>query len=144
MDFIKVTQICVGYLYITIIGSDNRLLVGPHQAIISTTAGIFFFTLEKTLQWNFNRNSYIFINENVFENDVCEMAIISCRPECVKRFRIIRTKISEKLYNVIINYSCPIRIFLMWRARMIPIISVLGWFGSITQEYWICIYFVFW
>ena len=28
------------------------------------------------LQWNFNRNSNIFIQENAFENVVCEMASI--------------------------------------------------------------------
>ena len=28
------------------------------------------------LQWNFNRNSNIFIQENTFENVICEMASI--------------------------------------------------------------------
>ena len=28
------------------------------------------------LQWNLNRNSYIFIQENVFESVICEMAAI--------------------------------------------------------------------
>ena len=48
---------CVGNL--TIIGSDNGLSPGRRQ-----------------LQWNFNRNQYIFIQENAFENIVCEMASI--------------------------------------------------------------------
>ena len=30
------------------------------------------WTLRNTIQWNFNRNSYIFIQENVFENVVCK------------------------------------------------------------------------
>ena len=30
------------------------------------------------------RNSYIFIQENAFENVFCEMASILCRPQCVK------------------------------------------------------------
>ena len=34
-------------------------------------------------QWNFKRNSYIFIQENVFENVVCKMASILSRPQCV-------------------------------------------------------------
>ena len=33
--------------------------------------------------WNFNRYSNIFIQENAFENVVCEMASILSRPQCV-------------------------------------------------------------
>ena len=62
----RVTHICVSKL--TIIGSDNGLSPWPRQAII----------------WNFNRNSNIFIQENVLENVVCEMASILSRPQCVK------------------------------------------------------------
>ena len=36
------------------------------------------------LQWTFNRNSNIFIQENALENVVCEMASILSRPQCVK------------------------------------------------------------
>ena len=36
------------------------------------------------LQWNFNRNSNIFIQENAFESVVCEMAAMLSRPQCVK------------------------------------------------------------
>ena len=42
------------------------------------------WTLENTLQWNFNWNSSIFILENAFENVVCEMASILSWPQCVK------------------------------------------------------------
>ena len=34
---------------------------------------------------NFNRDSYIFIQENVFESVVCEMATIWSRPQCIKQ-----------------------------------------------------------
>ena len=37
---------------------------------------IVIWILENKLQWNFNRNSNIFIQENAFENVVCEMASI--------------------------------------------------------------------
>ena len=33
------------------------------------------------LQWNFNRNSNIFIQENALEHVVCEMASILSRPQ---------------------------------------------------------------
>ena len=42
-------------------------------------------TLRNKLQWNFNRNSNIFIQENVLENVVWEMAAILPRPQCVKQ-----------------------------------------------------------
>ena len=40
--------------------------------------------LKNKLQWNLKRNSYIFIQENAFENLVCEMAAILSRPQCIK------------------------------------------------------------
>ena len=41
-------------------------------------------TLRNKLQWNVNWNSYIFIQENAFENVVCKMAAILSQPQCVK------------------------------------------------------------
>ena len=71
----RVTHICVGKL--TIIGSDNGLSPGRRQAIIWTNAGILLIRpLGIKLQWNFNRNSNIFIQENALENVVCQMASI--------------------------------------------------------------------
>ena len=61
----RVTHICVRKL--TVIASDN----------VNWTIG-------NKLQWNFYRNSNIFFEENTFENVVCEMLFISCRPQCVK------------------------------------------------------------
>ena len=46
------------------------------------------WTLRNKLQWNFNRNSYIFIQENALENVVCEMASILPRPQCVNHVEI--------------------------------------------------------
>ena len=40
--------------------------------------------LRNKFQWNLKRNSYIFIQENAFENVICEMAAILLRPQCVK------------------------------------------------------------
>ena len=74
----RVTHICVGNL--TIIGSDNGLSPGRRQAIIWSILNqcwiIVNWTLRNKLQWNFNRNSDIFIQENGFENVVCKMASI--------------------------------------------------------------------
>ena len=40
--------------------------------------------LRNKFQWNLNQNLYIFIQESAFEN-VCEMAAISSRAECVNK-----------------------------------------------------------
>ena len=76
------THICVGNL--SIIGPDNGLSPGRRQSIISTNARILFMVPWGTNRWNFNRSSSIFIQENTFENVVCEMASILSRPQCVK------------------------------------------------------------
>ena len=68
----RVTHICVSK--ITIIGSDNGLSPGQCWNIVIWTK----------FQWKFYRNSYIFIQENAFENVIWKMADILCRPQCVK------------------------------------------------------------
>ena len=75
----RVTHICVHKLTITV--SDNGLSPGRRQAIVWTN--IVDGTLRDKLQLNFRRNSNIFIQENAFENVVCEMASILSRPQCV-------------------------------------------------------------
>ena len=75
-------HICVSKL--TIMGSDNGLSSDQHQAIIWTNAEISLFgPLRKKLQWNLNRNSYIFIQEIAFENIVCKMVAILSQPQCI-------------------------------------------------------------
>ena len=67
----RVTHICVSDL--TIIGSDNGLSPDRRQAIIWTNAGILSIgplAQWNKAQWNINRNSYIFIQENASENVV--------------------------------------------------------------------------
>ena len=61
----RVTHICVCKL--TIIGSDNGLSPEWHQAIMNQCWNIVKWTLRNKLQWNFKRNWYIFLQENVFE-----------------------------------------------------------------------------
>ena len=85
----RMTHICIGKL--TIIGSDTGLSPGRRQAIIWTNAGIFYWTLRNKLQWNSNRNSSIFIEENIFENVVCEMLSISSRSRCVNSLGYVGT-----------------------------------------------------
>ena len=80
-----VTHVCASKL--TINGSDNGLSPGRRQAIIWTNAGILLrrtSNLRDTFQCNFKGNSYIFIQENAFQNVVCEMVAILSHPQCGK------------------------------------------------------------
>ena len=80
----RVTHICVGKL--TTIGSDNGLSPGRRQAIIWTNDRIL---LIGPLGTNFSEILIAIetfsLQENAFENIVCEMASILSRPQCVKR-----------------------------------------------------------
>ena len=77
----RVTHICVGDYWL-----KNDLPPGRRQAIIWTNAEIVvIWNIKNKLQWNFNRNSHIFIQENTFETVVCGMAAILSRPHCVKK-----------------------------------------------------------
>ena len=79
----RMTHICVSQL-ITIV-SDNGLSPDRRQAIIRKKWwNIVIWTRGKKFQWNLNRNFYIFIQENAFENVVWKMATILSRPQCVK------------------------------------------------------------
>ena len=79
----RVTHIYVDKL--TIIGSDNGLSPEQRQAIIWNQCwNIVNRTLGNKLQWNLNRNSNIFIEENTFENVICEMLFNSSWPQSVK------------------------------------------------------------
>ena len=77
----RVTHICVSKL--TIIGSDNGLSPAGAKPLFQWW-NIVNSNLLNTFQWNRKRNSYIFIQENTFENVVLEMAAILSRPQCVK------------------------------------------------------------
>ena len=78
-----VMHICISGL--TVIGSDNGLApwtVPNHYLKQCWNNGN--WTLKKKLQWNFNWNSNIFIQENVFELVICKMAAILSRGRIVK------------------------------------------------------------
>ena len=65
-----------------IIGPYNGLSPGRRQAIIWTNTGILL--IRTISQWNLNRDSYIFIRENAFENIVWKMVAILSWPQCPK------------------------------------------------------------
>ena len=76
------------------------------------------WTLGNKLQWNFNRNSNIFIEENAFENVVCEMLSISSRPQCVNGRRSV---LSIDLLPSCVNPDE------MWKNHLWFMTSILSW-----------------
>ena len=70
------THICVSKL--SILGSDNGRLVAwsAPSHYLNQYWDIVNLTLGNKLQWNLNRNEYIFIQENAFENVVWKLAAI--------------------------------------------------------------------
>ena len=90
-------------------------------------------------QFNFNRNSSIFIQENALENVVCEMASILSPPQCVKmRPYLIVQNEASKIHNKLewlwmTKCSClnsDICIILKW--DIIKMISVPNTITSIS------------
>ena len=75
------------------------------------------WTLRNKLQWNFNRNQFIFIQENALETIVCETASIPSRPQWVKGE--IPLNISKKgrcvHWKGVIQYKCHVRLCQIWK-----------------------------
>ena len=109
----------------TIIGSDNGLSPARRQAISWTNVGM---SLIGPLGTSFSEmwNSYIFIQENPFENVVWKIAAIMSRPQCVKISDVLDGKrdvvvidhavfwhkkmtVSPHSYHVSVNHSSEIR-----------------------------------
>ena len=77
------THICV--IVINIIGSDNGFVAWTGSShYLNQWWNIVHWNLRNKIQWNFNRNSNIFIEENTFDHIVCERSAIFSRPQCVK------------------------------------------------------------
>ena len=108
----RVMHICIGNL--NIISSDNGL--SPPSHYLNQCWNIVNWTPRNKLQWNVNRNSNIFIQENPFENGVWKMAAILSRPQCVKRndnydmWEISLKMIHKDIYWVSTECHCVIHI----------------------------------
>ena len=108
---------------LTIIGLDNGLLPGWHQAIIWTNAGLLLNGSLGTFLWNFNWNSYISIQENV----ICEMASISSHLQCIHWLSLDITLISF----IKIHLKIP---FFKWHS-LLPIYQVPHYLISQLQPF---------
>ena len=76
----RMTHICVSKP--TTIGSDNGLSPGRRH-YLNQYWNIVNLTTGNKPKWNLKQNSYIFTEENAFENVVWKMASMLFRPQCV-------------------------------------------------------------
>ena len=61
------------------------------------------FNLRCKFQWNVDQFLYIFIQENAFENVVCEIAAILSRPQCVNTSKVI--VVDDSYISISLNSS---------------------------------------
>ena len=66
------------------VSSLTHICITRSSHYLNQCCDIVHWALRSKLQWNFNRNSYIFIQENAFKTVVRKMAAILYRPQCVK------------------------------------------------------------
>ena len=105
----------------TIIGSDNAFSPARRQAIIWTNARTLFIRLHGT-KLNFNRNSYIFIQENPIQNVVWEITAILSRLQLVKQYCACDAS-WQNCYGIIIlaaAVTTAILIVVPWCSRQQP------------------------
>ena len=123
-----VTHICVSKR--TIIGSDNGLSPSRHQAIIWTIAGIL---LIGPLGTNF---SEIFIEENAFENVVCEMAFICLGLNVLRSYLFQYTRLVKPAKQVGMSKSIIWFVFknvyLRWRDKTVSMNKITTNFLSLN------------
>ena len=63
--------------------------------------------LGNRLEWNLMWNSYIFIQENTFENVVCEMVVIYSQPQCVNKDKGMDKNHTHEFVWDGITHPCP-------------------------------------
>ena len=85
----ELKHVCVSKI-INIFFSENDFVAWPAPShYLKQYWNIVNWTHGYELHWNFNRDLYIFISENVFQNVVCKMTSISSRPLWVRAWHEI-------------------------------------------------------
>ena len=127
--WVRVTHICVSKL--TTIGSYNGLSPGRRRA--TNWSNAVNSNLRNKFQRNLKRNSYIFSQENPFENVVCEMAAILSRGKWVNEGKPFQNSVNNAINKLWYlgkvwilqmtsrgwqaSYRCPIHTFSTHWAR---------------------------
>ena len=80
-------------------------LVRRQTIILKQFWNIVNCTLRNNFRWNFNRNSYICIQENVLKNVVCKMVAILSRPHYVKTLCLVTLWGLDKMATILQTFS---------------------------------------
>ena len=94
--------------------------------------------LMNKIQWIPKWNSYIFIQENAYENVVCEMAAILPRPQCVKPAlgdQVMITLPAPMINQLIHTYTCyQVSTYQEWRCKQILCVKLVCKFKRLWEE----------
>ena len=117
----RVTHICVGNL--TIIGSDNGLSPGQHQAIIWSSTRMLSIWPFGTSFSEILIETHLFFKKNACENVVCDLATTLSRLQYVKGRKDDKPGIPSTVYSNEKTRTCPSnRICLCtWQIWILPI-----------------------
>ena len=91
-------------------------------------------TLRNKLQWNFNQNLYIFIQENALENVVWKMGGILSLPQCAKTRRHIYASVKCVITGSGNGLSPALRQAITW-TNLWSLLSLLR--GTNVSKIWI-------
>ena len=88
------------------------------------------WTLRNKLQWNFNWNLNIFIQENAFEHVICEMASILSWPQCFNPLwpnNVILPSGNKQLPKPLMTHTNGI----LWHSAEIDLVASMPWYLSL-------------
>ena len=114
----RVTNICV--VNLTTIGADQAT-----SHYLNQCWNIVNLNLRNKFQWNLNRYSYIFIQENGFENVVWKMSAILSLPQCVKNTTHLGKMMSNVQIILSVNWPKAADFFLTINIMFIQMTMVL-------------------
>ena len=83
------------------------------------------WTLVSKRQWKINDNSNIFIQENAFENVICEMAAILSRPQCVNFEAVLKVRTVCHAPETCGNWQCLVNGCVCYAHQSYEIYQVL-------------------
>ena len=128
-------HICASKL--TIIGSNNGLSPGRRPGYLNQCWNIVNWTHGNKVQWNFNWSSYIFIQQNSFENVVWKMAAILSWPQCVKQFSAREWFILYHFWDMQVPITCNALFIALFGSKELHIYEWQLTFAIISNLTWV-------
>ena len=118
LDWGRMAHICVGKL-------DHhwfRYLLVVCRApshYLNQCWNIVYWAIGNKLQWNFDRNLYIVVQESAFENVVWNISAILSRPQCIKQQIVCGLYILVECFDWLYKYLQPSIGFVLFLASIL-------------------------